>query len=91
MVTPDGKFTTNEAKQEIVARVVQPVYLEPFPVWELEPFAKEPIVVVEQSATAQFARLVSERGGLQLKAVVTLFDGRPFDPMELAEELRGVL
>ena len=25
VVTPDGKFTTNEAKQEIVARVVQPV------------------------------------------------------------------
>ncbi|MDP6627516.1 MAG: 2-oxoacid:acceptor oxidoreductase subunit alpha [Methanopyri archaeon] len=73
------------------AIVVQPLYLEPFPWWEVKRFTDERIVVVEQSATGQFARLVSERGGLVPRAVVTLFDGRPFDPHELADELRRCL
>ncbi len=75
----------------IEAEVVQPVYLMPFPVWELADVAKRPIVVVEQSAAAQLAGLLRREVGANVAACVTRYDGRPFDPAELARRLKGVL
>ena len=73
----------------IRARVVQPVYLEPFPVWEFEDLRDESVIVVEQSSTGQFATLVAERAGVRVSSVITRYDGRPFEPRELAEDIRG--
>jgi len=75
----------------IEARVVQPVYLEPFPAWELESLRDERPVVVEQSSTGQFAALLREKCGIEPAAVVRRYDGRPFDPDELARELERSL
>jgi 2-oxoglutarate ferredoxin oxidoreductase subunit alpha len=75
----------------IDAMVVQPVFLEPFPDWEFEALRGEEVVVVEQSSTGVFARLVRERTGVEIRHVIKRYDGRPFDPENLAERLREVL
>ena len=69
------------------ARVVQPIYLEPFPVWAFDDLKGERPVVVEQSSTGQFAQLMSEKTRMDPVEVVTRYDGRPFEPVELAERL----
>jgi 2-oxoglutarate ferredoxin oxidoreductase subunit alpha len=75
----------------ISARVVQPVYLEPFPVWEFEDLSDEEALVVEQSSTGQFATLMAERAGVSASDVILRYDGRPFEPMELAEEILSAI
>jgi 2-oxoglutarate ferredoxin oxidoreductase subunit alpha len=73
------------------ATVVQPVFLEPLPIWELERFSMRDAIAVEQSSTGQFAALLREKGGLEVKAELRKYDGRPFDPEALAGQLRGVM
>ncbi len=75
----------------IEAQVVQPIYLEPFPVWALEKYMGSDPIVVEQSRSGQFASLLREKIGIEPMAVIKKYDGRPFDPMELAKEIRGVI
>ncbi|UCB52428.1 MAG: 2-oxoacid:acceptor oxidoreductase subunit alpha [Candidatus Zixiibacteriota bacterium] len=75
----------------IDATVVQPIYLEPLPVWELDRCRDREVIVVEQSCSGQFATLLREKAQIQPKAVIKKYDGRPFDPVELAEKLEGVL
>jgi 2-oxoglutarate ferredoxin oxidoreductase subunit alpha len=75
---------------EIRARVVQPVYLEPFPLWELEQYAGNTVIAVEQSSTGQFALLLKEKAGIQSHQIKQ-YDGRPFDPEELASKIEEVL
>lgn len=73
------------------AGVVQLVYLEPFPLWELEGLAGSRPVVVEQSSTGQFESLLREKAGIEASASVRRYDGRPFEPFELARDLEEVL
>ena len=73
------------------ATIVQPVYLEPFPEWEFQALAGAEVVVVEQSSTAQLATLLKRRTGVTVRAEVTQYDGRPFDPADLAARLKEVL
>jgi 2-oxoglutarate ferredoxin oxidoreductase subunit alpha len=74
----------------IEATVVQPIYLEPLPVWELEKYRGKKVIVVEQSCGGQFASLIEEKAGIEAKAVTKRFDGRPFDPAELAAKIKEV-
>lgn len=76
---------------ELEATVVQPIYLQPFPTWELEAYADEQLVVVEQSARGSFARLLQEKAGLHPDHLIRRYDGRPFDPRDLAHRLQEVL
>jgi 2-oxoglutarate ferredoxin oxidoreductase subunit alpha len=71
------------------ARVVQPVYLDPLPAEELARHASGGAIVVEQSSTGQFARLLRERAGIGVRQVIAKYDGRPFEPSELAAKLKG--
>lgn len=75
----------------IEAKVLQPVYLRPFPVWEMKAFTKERPVVVEQSCSGMFARLLREKAGITASHVIRRYDGRPFDPKELSERLKEVI
>lgn len=72
----------------IEATIVQPVYLEPFPVWEFERYAGTAPVVVEESASGQFAALIREKTRIEPSAVIRQYDGRPFDPVALASDLK---
>jgi 2-oxoglutarate ferredoxin oxidoreductase subunit alpha len=70
--------------------VVQPVYLEPFPVWELEKYKGTQGIVVEQNSTGQLASLLREKVGVNVQSSILKYDGRPFDPQELAKQLEEV-
>lgn len=76
---------------EIGATVVQPIYLEPLPVWELDRYKESGVIVVELSCAGQFASLLEEKVGIQPKAVIKKYDGRPFDPVELASRIKEIL
>jgi 2-oxoglutarate ferredoxin oxidoreductase subunit alpha len=75
----------------IEATVVQPVYLEPFPSWEFEGLADATAIVVEQSVSGQFAELIRSKTGIEPAAVIRRYDGRAFDPIELADDLKKAL
>ncbi|MFO7991724.1 MAG: 2-oxoacid:acceptor oxidoreductase subunit alpha [Thermoplasmata archaeon] len=76
---------------EIDATVVQPKYLKPLPIWELEKYNDERPIIVEQSVSGQFATLLRDKIGLRPSAVIKRYDGRPFEPEKLAEKLKEVL
>jgi 2-oxoglutarate ferredoxin oxidoreductase subunit alpha len=59
-------------------------------VWELDRYRNREIIVVEQSCSGQFASLLREKAQIQPKAVIKKYDGRPFDPVELAEKIKEV-
>jgi len=71
--------------------VVQPIYLKPLPTWNLEEFIEGPNIVVEQSSTEQFANLLREKADLEIEIVIKQYDGRPFDPIDLAQKIKEVL
>lgn len=71
----------------IDATVVQPRYLDPLPVWELEQYRERRATVVEQSAVGQFAALLREKAAIKPATVIKRYDGRPFEPTELAAAL----
>jgi len=73
---------------DIEAIVVQPIYLEPLPMWELEKYRGGNVIVVELSCAGQFASLLEEKVGIKPKAVVKKYDGRAFDPVELAGRIK---
>ena len=76
---------------DIAATVVQPIYLEPFPVWELERYQHHHCIVVEQNSTGQLESLLKEKAGLTIQSSVRQYDGRPFDPMVLAQKIREAI
>ena len=75
---------------DIEATVVQPIYLEPLPVWELDKYAGTGVIVVEQSCAGQFAALLEERVGIRPRASIRRYDGRPFEPSELAAKIKAL-
>jgi len=70
--------------------VIQPIYLNPLPIWELEKFKDQKNIVVEQSFTGQFSNLLKEKAGIPIKAIIKKYDGRPFDPIELYTRIKEV-
>ena len=76
---------------ELQGTVVQPIYLEPFPVWELAKYKDRKAIVVEQSSMGTFANLLKEKAGIEGTWALRRYDGRPFEPTELASELKGVM
>lgn len=71
----------------IKATVIQLVYLEPMPVWELEQYKNRGAIIVEQNSTGLLASLLKEKVGMDLRAVIKRYDGRPFEPAGLAERI----
>lgn len=75
----------------IKATVIQTAYLEPLPVWELEKYKDREIIIVEQSSTGLFASLLKEKAGIRPRALIKRYDGRPFEPVELAARIKEAL
>lgn len=75
----------------IEATVVQPIYLEPFPKWALKDFADSSPIVIEQSVSGMFANLITEKTGISPRKIIKRYDGRPFDPEELAEAIKEAI
>ncbi len=74
-----------EVAEELGLKVVQPIFLEPMPKWELEKHLKGRVIAVEVNATGQLADIL----GIEEK--VLKYDGRPFTPEELKEKLEAII
>ncbi len=70
---------------------VQPIYLSPLPTWELEEFKDQDNIVVEQSISGQFTQLLTGTAGINVRSTIKRYDGRPFDPIELSQQIKEVL
>ena len=70
---------------------VQPIYLSPLPIWELEEFKTQDNIVIEQSSTGQFTKLLKEKAGLNIRSTIKKYDGHPFDPIELSKKIKDLL
>ncbi len=68
-------------------RIISLIYLLPFPSEELSQYIGLEAVVVEHSCTGSFARLLSGELGFDIKKSILRYDGRPWDPKELASVL----
>jgi 2-oxoglutarate ferredoxin oxidoreductase subunit alpha len=77
-------------KSELDITVIQPKYLEPFPVWEFEKYKERSCIVVEQSSSGQFAHLIKEKMSMNITNLITQYDGRPFEPVHLGNMLLEV-
>ena len=73
---------------DLRAKVVQPIYLEPFPSWAIEEFKGEKIIVVEQSVMGTFERVLKEKAGITAHKSIRKYNGRPFDPEELSMHIK---
>jgi len=70
---------------------IAPIYLSPLPIWELMEFKNQDNIVIEQSSTEQFTRLLKEKAGLEIRTTIKQYDGRPFDPIDLSNKIKEVL
>jgi len=75
----------------IQAQVIQPVFLRPFPVWELKEFKYEEVIVVEKNVTGQLSTLLNDKANIKTKHLINRYDGRPFDPKQLANDIKEVI
>ena len=71
--------------------IVQPIYLNPLPTWELDEFKNQDNIVIEQSSMGQFTELLNGKAGLNIRETIKRYDGRPFEPIELSKKIREVL
>jgi 2-oxoglutarate ferredoxin oxidoreductase subunit alpha len=71
--------------------IVAPIFLSPLPVWELDEFKDQENIVIEQSSTGQFTKLLKEKAQLKIKNTIKQYNGRPFDPIELSQKIKEVL
>jgi 2-oxoglutarate ferredoxin oxidoreductase subunit alpha len=74
-------------------KIVQPLYLEPFPSWKIIPELKKAqnVIIVEQNKNNQFAELLRKETGCLIENPILKYDGRPFEPKELAKQIDKLL
>ena len=76
---------------DIKATVIQPIYLQPFPVWELSKHKYRESIVVEQNSTGQLEQLLKDKSDIKPVRSIRQYDGRPFDPQKLANKIKEAL
>jgi 2-oxoglutarate ferredoxin oxidoreductase subunit alpha len=72
--------------------VIQPLYLNPLPVWELEKHLSKAgkTICVEANSTGQLARWMKYHG-FRIDKTILKYDGRPFTTDYLEEKIREVV
>ncbi len=86
------KGAVEEVAQTYNLKVVQPLYLEPFPIWDLRKHLEgaKKIIGVEVNSTGQLCNLL-EFKGLKVDERILKYDGRPFTVDELEEKIKKIL
>lgn len=79
-----------EAQKYLDFKIVAPIYLDPFPMDELEKYRGKRAVVVEHSAMPNFSGFLRAKLGIEVIKDVLRYDGRPFDADELVNILKEV-
>jgi 2-oxoglutarate ferredoxin oxidoreductase subunit alpha len=72
-------------------RIIALIYLLPLPIAELNAYRNEAAIVVEHSSTGFLCTYLQQNLQLQVKENILRYDGRPYDPIELAGILEGAL
>ncbi len=80
-------------EERVKVRFMQICYLEPFPTATvLKVMEKHRILVdVEGNRTGQLAGLIREKTGVKIEKRILRYDGRPFSPRMLADNIKEVL
>jgi 2-oxoglutarate ferredoxin oxidoreductase subunit alpha len=80
-------------EEDVRARFVQVVLMEPFPSEAVsEAFNKRgPTLLIEGNRTAQLGKLIKLHCGIEFEHVYLRYDGRPFNPGEIAARARGAM
>ena len=91
-------FSASELREAVKnvrkpVKIIQPIYIEPFPVWEIENELKKAkkVIIVEKNHDAQLAKIIRENTGFSIENKILKYDGTVFDPDELAEKINGML
>jgi len=77
----------------INVRVVQVVYIEPFPVKTFMDIIKKSrnLLLVEGNKTAQLGKIIKQHTGVTFSHIYLRYDGRPFNPGDIARKVMEVL
>jgi 2-oxoglutarate ferredoxin oxidoreductase subunit alpha len=80
-------------REGVKVNYLQIVYLNPFPVADVQKILKSArkTVVVENNRTSQLSSLIREHLLMTVDHKILKYDGRPFNPGELSQRIRGVL
>jgi len=81
------------SEEGLKANYLQIVYLNPFPVANVERELKsaKKTVVVENNKTSQLSSLIREHLLMTADHKILKYDGRPFNPRDLSQMIKGVL
>lgn len=81
-----------EVGEKLGLKVIQPLYLEPLPDWQIkkELAGAKMVVDIEVNATAQFATLLKQHG-INVDKKVLKYDGRPFAADELEAKIKKII
>ncbi|HTY39951.1 MAG TPA: hypothetical protein VMC43_02580, partial [Candidatus Paceibacterota bacterium] len=71
------------------AKLVQILWMEPFPTERVarELAGAKVVVNVEMNHGAQLGGLIREKTGINIEKNILHYDSRPFDPLDLSDEL----
>lgn len=85
------KGAVKEASEKLGLKVIQPLFLQPFPAKELRKALKgvDKLVSVECNSTGQLATLLSEQM-IKVDKKILKYDMRPFDPEDLVLKLKKI-
>ncbi len=86
-----SKGAVVEACENLGVKLVQPLYLMPLPVWEIEKHVKnERVIVAELNSTGQLARWLRYHG-INVDGTLLKYDGRPFTVDWIEERLNTII
>jgi 2-oxoglutarate ferredoxin oxidoreductase subunit alpha len=77
----------------IISKVLQVLYILPFPVEELQAVLKNSkhLILVENNFSGQLGGVIREYTGQTFKHQLLKFDGRPFWPEDIANFVKGIV
>ncbi|MDP2916643.1 MAG: 2-oxoacid:acceptor oxidoreductase subunit alpha, partial [Dehalococcoidia bacterium] len=78
-------------KDRVSANIIHFSELWPFPAEAVYPLLKESkkTFVVENNYTGQLAHLIRAETGFKVDRVISRYDGRPFSPQSIVNELKS--
>ncbi len=90
---PTRESLTLLEDEGIKGRVIQTLFLEPFPKEDLEPLLNggEPKMILENNRTGQLDKLIKLKNGYAFDNSLRKFDGRQFFPEEIRDRVKEVL
>lgn len=85
-----SKGAAVEVGEKLGLKVIQPLFLEPFPEWQVKKELRgvKKIITVEVNATGQLAALISQYG-ISYQQKILRYDGRPFTVDELEKRIKS--